>query len=216
MTARRSGRIILINGTSSSGKTTLVKGLQSTLADLWLEMGIDRFASALPGRVLGQPTWPQLFQYVRPDGRSDGPFTIETTPHGQRFISGMHATAAALAEAGLNVIVDHVILEQAWLEECARLWARFSVLFVGVRCPLDVVLQRELERKDRTLGQAEAQFNVIHRWGDYDVEVDTAILAPDEAVAKVTRALEASPGAGLGLLRASSFALGRQAMRSNS
>ena len=106
------GRIILINGTSSSGKTTLVKGLQSTLPELWLEMGIDRFAYALPGRVLGRPTWPQLFRYVRPAGRSDGLFRIETTPLGQRFISGMHATAAALAGAGLNVIVDHVLLER--------------------------------------------------------------------------------------------------------
>ena len=137
MTASRGGRIILINGTSSSGKTTIVKGLQSTLPDLWLEMGIDRFAYALPGRVLGQPTWPQLFRYVRPDGESDGPFTIETTALGQRFISGMHATAAALAEAGLNVIVDHVLLEQAWLDDCSRRWAGFPVLVVGVRCPLE-------------------------------------------------------------------------------
>jgi chloramphenicol 3-O phosphotransferase len=192
MTVPRSGRIILINGTSSSGKTTLVKGLQSTLPDLWLEMGIDRFAHALPGRVRGKATWPQLFPYVRPAGRSDGPFRIETTALGQQFIAGMHATVAALADTGLNVIVDHVLLEQGWLEECARMWARFAVLFVGVRCPLDIVIRRELERKDRTIGQAEAQFAVIHRWGDYDVEVDTSILAPDEAVAKVSHALEAS------------------------
>jgi chloramphenicol 3-O phosphotransferase len=185
-------QVILINGTSSSGKTTLVKGLQSTLPELWLEMGIDRFAHALPGRLLGEPTWPQLFQYVRPGGRFDGPFRIETTPLGQHFIAGMHATVAALANVGLNVIVDHVLLEQGWLEECARMWARFAVLFVGVRCPLDIVIRRELERKDRTLGQAEAQFDDIHRWGDYDVEVDTSILAPDEAVAKVSHALEAS------------------------
>jgi chloramphenicol 3-O phosphotransferase len=189
----RPGRIILINGTSSSGKTTLVRGLQSSLPALWLEMGIDRFAYALPGRVLGQPTWPQLFRYVRPDGTSEGPFTIETTALGQRFISGMHATAAALAERGLNVIVDHVLLEQAWLEECARMWTAFPVLFVGVRCPLDVVIQRELERTDRTLGQAEAQFDLIHGWGTYDVEVDTSVLTPGEAVARIRGALEASP-----------------------
>jgi chloramphenicol 3-O phosphotransferase len=192
------GRIILINGTSSSGKTTLVKALRSTLPELWLEMGIDRFAYALPGRVLGQPTWPQLFRYVRPAGRSDGPFTIDTTPLGQRFISGMHATVAALADAGLNVIVDHVLLEEAWLDDCARLWAGFAVLFVGVRCPLDVVLQRELERKDRTLGQAEAQFAVIHRWGEYDVEVDTSVLAPVDAVAQIESALEAPRAAHAG------------------
>ena len=192
------GRIILINGTSSSGKTTLVKGLQSTLPELWLEMGIDRFAYALPGRVLGQPTWPQLFRYVRPAGRSDGQFTIETTPLGQRFVSGMHATVAALAGAGLNVVVDHVLLERAWLDECARLWSGFEVLFVGVRCPLDVVLQRELERRDRTLGQAEAQFAVVHRWGIYDVEVDTSVLAPDEAVAEIESALAARRAAHAG------------------
>jgi len=186
------GRIILINGTSSSGKTTLVKGLQATLPDLWLEMGIDRFAYALPGRIRGEPTWPLLFRYVRLEGIPDGQFTIETTALGSRFITGMHATAAALAELGLNVIVDQVVLERAWLEECARLWADFEVLFVGVRCPLDVVVDRELDRKDRTFGQAAAQFDVVHRWAAYDVEVDTSVLAPSEAVALISAALDAS------------------------
>jgi chloramphenicol 3-O phosphotransferase len=171
------GRIILVNGTSSSGKTTLVRGLQRALPELWLEMGIDRFAYAVPGRVAGQPTWPLLFRYVRPEGATDGPFTIETTP-------------AALAGAGLNVIVDHVLLEGAWLEECRRLWAPFRVLTVGVRCPLEVVRQRERDREDgRTLGQAEAHFEVVHRWGPYDVEVDTSVLTPEEAVAAVVAAL---------------------------
>lgn len=190
MTTPRPGRIILINGTSSSGKTTLVKGLQSTLPDLWLEMGIDRFAHAVPARVGEQPTWALLFRYVRPEGTSEGPFTIETTELGQRFIVGIHAAAAAVAAVGLNVIVDHVLLERAWLDDCSRVWAGFDVLFVGVRCPLEVVVRRELERRDRTLGQAEAQFGVVHRWADrYDVEVDTSVLTPDEAVAVVTRAL---------------------------
>jgi len=72
------------------------------------------------------------------------------------------------------------------------MWAAFDVLFVGVRCPLDVVRKRELERKDRTLGQAEAQFAVIHRWGAYDVEVDTSVLTPDEAVGRINGALASS------------------------
>jgi len=179
------GRIILVNGTSSSGKTTLVRGLQRALPDLWLEMGIDRFAYALTGRVAGEPTWQLLFRYVRPDGATEGPFSIETTPLGQRFIQGIAVTAAALAGAGLNVIVDHVILEGAWLEECRRLWTPYRVLAVGVRCPLAVVLERERAREDRTLGQAEAQFDLVHRWGPYDVEVDTSVLTPEEAVARV-------------------------------
>lgn len=191
MTAQSPGRIILVNGTSSSGKSTLVRGLQRALPALWLEMGIDRFAYALPGRVGGELTWPLLFRYVRANGQTDGPFTIETTPLGQRFVSGMHATAAALAGAGLNVIVDHVILEGAWREEARRLWAPFGLFTVGVRCPLDVVLERERSREDRTLGQAEAQFDVVHRWGPYDVEVDTSVMTPDEAVARVIDSMSA-------------------------
>ncbi len=188
------GRIILVNGTSSSGKTTIVRALQAALPDLWLEMGIDRFAYALPGRVDGRPTWPLLFPYVRPGGRSDGPFTIETTALGNRFISGLHATVAALADAGLNVIVDHVILERRWVDEMARLWASFDVLAVGVRCPLEIVLERERAREDRTLGQAEAQFDVVHRWTTYDVEVDTSVLTPGEAVSRIVARQEAMPG----------------------
>ena len=184
------GRIIVINGTSSSGKTTLVRAVQASLSDLWLEMGIDRFAYALPGRVNGQPTWPLLFLYVRPEGRSDGPFTIETTALGNRFISGLHATVTALAESGLNVIVDHVVLEPGWVEEMSRLWAGFEVLRVGVRCPLDVVLERERGRKDRTIGQAEAQFGVVHRWMSYDIEVDTSVLTPAEATSRILAAFE--------------------------
>jgi chloramphenicol 3-O phosphotransferase len=184
------GRIILINGTSSSGKTTLVRALQAAMPDLWLEMGIDRFAYALPGRVNGQPSWPLLFAYIRPDGRSDGPFTIETTALGNRFIAGMHATAAALADSGLNVMVDHVILEPGWVAEMRDLWATFDVLFVGVRCPLEVVLERERGRENRTIGQAEAQFDVVHAWTSYDIEVDTSVLTPAEAASRILAALE--------------------------
>ena len=190
MVAGGSGRIILVNGTSSSGKTTLVRELQAVLPDLWLEMGIDRFAHSLPGRVAGEPVWPQLFRYVPIGDGSDGRFTIQTTPLGRRFISALHATVAGLAELGFNVIVDQVILERSWLEEAARAWEPFAVLFVGVRCPLEVVVKRELERKDRTLGQAEAQSKVIHEWAAYDVEVDTSKQDPQQAATWVKIALE--------------------------
>ena len=185
-----SGRIILLNGTSSSGKSTLVRALQERLPEPWIEIGIDRFVFALPKRYLDQPLWSEVFRYVRPDGRADGPFTIETGPLGERLVGGMHRTAAALAEGGLDLIVDHVLLEDRWLDEMAALWAPFRVLYVGVRCPLDVVLERERTRRDRTIGQAEAQHAVVHRWGGYDLEVDTSALMPEEAASVIIEAVE--------------------------
>ena len=155
----------------------------------WLEIGIDRFVFALPKRYLDQPLWSEVFRYVRPDGRDDGPFTIETGPLGERLVTGMHRTAAALAETGLDVIVDHVLLEDRWLDEMAELWARLRVLYVGVRCPLEVILEREAARRDRTIGQAEAQFAVVHRRAGYDVEVDTSQLSPDEAAERIVDAV---------------------------
>jgi len=186
---RPAGRVILINGTSSSGKTTLVRALQAALPDPWLEIGIDRFVFALPKRYLDQPLWSEVFRYVRPDGATDGPFRIETGELGRRLVSGMHRTVAALADSGLDVVVDHVLLESEWLDECRRLWAPFDVLFVGVRCPLEVVVERERSRRDRTIGQAAAQFEVVHRAGGYDLEVDTSRLGPEEAAARVVAAL---------------------------
>jgi len=184
-----SGRIILLNGTSSSGKTTLSRALQSSLPDPWLEIGIDRFVFALPTRYRDQPLWSEVFRYVRPDGATDGPFRIETGPLGRRLVTGMHRTAVALADAGLDVIVDHVLLERAWLDECRALWREHRVLFVGVRCPLDVVVAREAAREDRTIGQAAAQFEVVHRWGGYDVEVDTSRMTAEVAAAQIVAAL---------------------------
>jgi chloramphenicol 3-O phosphotransferase len=45
---------------------------------------------------------------------------------------------------------------------------------IGVRCSLEVLEQRERERRDRTLGQARAQFERVHAHGLYDFEVDTS------------------------------------------
>jgi chloramphenicol 3-O phosphotransferase len=93
----------------------------------------------------------------------------------------MHRMVASLADAELSVIVDHVLLEPAWLPDLAVRLASHEVLFVGVRCPLEIVVAREAARKDRTLGQAAAQIDIVHRAGGYDLEVDTSRLTPDEA-----------------------------------
>jgi chloramphenicol 3-O phosphotransferase len=156
----------------------------------WLEIGIDTVVFALPRAWPGPPRWSEVFRYVPAEAAAGVPFRIETGELGERLVSGMHHAVAALARRGPDVIVDHLLLERAWLDECRRLWAGHPVLFVGVRCACDVLEARERERQDRTIGQAAAQHEVVHRWGGYDVEVDTSVLTPEAAAAVVSAALD--------------------------
>jgi len=167
--------IILLNGTSSSGKSSLLRELQRLLPEPYLDAGIDKFIWMLPGRYLNMPLWSEVFSYHYPNPADLETFTIQVGPLGQQLTSGMHHAIAALAAAGNHVIADHVLLDPVWLRECVSLWQSFRVYFFGVRCPLEVVEQRERNRQDRTLGQARAQFDVVHAHACYDGEVDTSL-----------------------------------------
>jgi chloramphenicol 3-O phosphotransferase len=163
------GAIILLNGTSSSGKTSLVRALQDALDVPLLDAGIDKFLWMLPKRYLNPPLWDDVL------GRA-----TEAGVTGQRLMSGMHHAIAALAQAGNHVVADHVLVDARWVDECARLFCNLPAYFVAVRCPLDVLEQREQQRQDRTLGQARAQFDLVHAHGVYDLEVDTSLASPDQ------------------------------------
>ncbi|HET8845303.1 MAG TPA: hypothetical protein VFN35_27770, partial [Ktedonobacteraceae bacterium] len=111
-------------------------------------------------------------------------------PVAQHLFSGYHHAIAACAQAGNNLIVDHVLLEQQWLQECVALLAPFSVFFVGVRCALDVLEARERERGDRIPGLAREQFERVHAHALYDFEIDTSLANPQECSASLIRALQ--------------------------
>lgn len=185
------GRVIVLNGTSSSGKSTLMRALQARLDGAWLGVGIDTVVFALPKRYLNQPLWSEVFRYVDAEPGAGAPFRIETGDLGQQLVDGLHRMVTSLADAGLSVIVDHVLLDPDWVVDLARRLAGHEVLFVGVRCPRDVVVVRERDRNDRTIGQALAQIDVVHRAGGYDLEVDTSVLSPEAAAEVVAGAVEA-------------------------
>jgi chloramphenicol 3-O phosphotransferase len=174
--------IIFINGTSSSGKTSLLKALQNKLDEPYLDMGIDRFIWMLPRRYLDRPLWDDVL------GKA-----VHPGPLGLTLFSGMHHAIAAAAGRGINVIADHVFVEKAWVDECAALFANMNAYLIGLHCPLDVLEQREKDRKDRTLGQAREQFDMIHKYVVYDLELDTSILTVEECAEKVIERLKTPP-----------------------
>ena len=131
-------------------------------------------------------------------GSSPPKIALAMQPFGQLLMSGLHHTVAALAAVGHNVVVDHVLCDQEWLPECLALWQTLPVVFVGVRCPLDVVRARTLVRTDRTASWPEYpdvvtwQFDEMHQHtrGIYDVEVDTSRFDPKECALQIKRHLD--------------------------
>lgn len=172
------GTVIFLNGTTSSGKSTLLAELQRRLEAPFLEAGIDKFIFMLPKRYLDRPLWDEVLGHAAYAG-----------PLGHTLFSGMHHAIAALSRAGNHILADHVFVEPAWLHECAGLFADLPAYLVGVHCPLAVIEQREAARGDRTLGQARKQFPKTHVHGIYDIEVDTSIQSTSACTATIIDAL---------------------------
>jgi chloramphenicol 3-O phosphotransferase len=178
------GTILFLNGASSSGKTSILKILQDKLPAPYLDMGIDRFIWMMPKRYLDRPLWDDVL------GKA-----VHAGSAGRLLFSGMHHAIAAAAQAGNNIIADHVFVEQDWVKECARLFADMPAYLIGIRCPLEVLERRERERKDRTLGQARAQFNIIHKFTVYDLEVDASLFNAGECARQIIERMQCPPAA---------------------
>ena len=165
------GTIIFLNGVSSSGKTTLTQALQDRLPDPYYKIDSD------------------TFNHMAPRIHRNADFRAITN----KSMSAMHHTVALFSDLGLNVIVDHVILDtlegQASLHECVRLLHMYPVLFVRVTCSLEELERREQQRGNRRRGQARSQVDRIHGHGAYDLTVDTSHHTPETCADMIMAAL---------------------------
>lgn len=184
------GKIILLNGASSSGKSSIIKVLQTILSEAYLEAGIDKFLFMLPNDYLMQPhLWHQVIGYEK---RDNGDLLPKVGDYGHQLIRGMHRAIAALAKMGNNIVADHVLLDQLWLDDCLDVFSGFEILFVGVLCPLEVLEAREKDRGDRTLGHARGQAGIVHKNCIYDFTVDTSQLSAEECAEQIKARLQAN------------------------
>ncbi len=162
--------IILLNGISSAGKTSIAAVLLQTMDMPYLQVSIDAFEDMLPDRYQegGLFAWETVFSHM---------------------LRGFHRSIAALAGAGNRLIVDHVMVyREGWastLADCLDALAPFPVYFVGVHCSLEEAKRREYARRDRVTGTAERQFPRVHRHQLYDVEVDTTHASPETCAKQI-------------------------------
>jgi chloramphenicol 3-O phosphotransferase len=159
-------QIIVINGGSSSGKTTIARELQAILTPPWMRVGVDELIDALPPSLI------------------DSASGIDFGPHGEVTVgeafgeieAAWIAGIAAMARAGARIIVEDVFLRGGQTQQRIRqLLGDVEVLWAGVRCPPAIAAEREEVRSDRVLGMAASQAESVHDGVDYDIEVDSSL-----------------------------------------
>ena len=192
--------LILVNGPSSAGKTTLCRALQAAIPAPYLVTGFDDFIfmaapryyrGADTGRQAERDAFTALGVEMATTSAPGAPPAVEARfgPVFRRLIDSMAPAVRALVDGGNAVIFDHVLHDRAMHESFSRAAEGLDVFAVGVTCPLDILDARERARGDRVLGRARGLAAVVHTFRDYDVMVDTGALGTEACVALVLEAL---------------------------
>jgi chloramphenicol 3-O phosphotransferase len=194
------GRIVILNGAPRSGKSSIVRVIQDSFDGAWLNLGVDLFA----GRVTPPRFRPGIG--LRPGG--ERPEIEAMIP---ALYGALYDSVAAHSREGLDVVVDvghHDAYSRPLhiLEDAARRCTGLAVLFVGVRCPIEVIMARRDAgdppdggqylgtRPDGSIPEPVLRWQrEVHRPGIYDLEVDTSVLSPAQCAAQIREHLEHGP-----------------------
>jgi chloramphenicol 3-O phosphotransferase len=165
------GKVIFLNGASSSGKSTLANLIQAQLNEPFVLLSVDLFIESMqfPEGITDEvwlKKWPPLFH-----------------------VAGFHAAIIAMWKYGLDIIVDHVIQEENWFEELKELIEHNQTVFVGIYCSLEELERRERIRNDREIGIAKYQYERVHKNKKYTVKVDTSELGQEDCAKEIISAI---------------------------
>ena len=201
----RLGQVIILNGAPRSGKSSIAAAIQEASDELWMNLGADRYIRITPK------------QYRPGIGlRPAGIEKMEERQFGKRekieplvpiMYAAMYESIAVHSRLGLNVVTDvghhdDYASPQGILYNCARRMEDLPVLFVGVRCPVEIVWER---RRNTWLREQEIPNDTpppysVHRWnsevhrpGIYDLEVYTAKMTPEECSEMILWHLKQGP-----------------------
>jgi chloramphenicol 3-O phosphotransferase len=165
--------IIFLNGCTSAGKSSLARALQQRLPGAWLRIGIDDGFAMLGSRYAGHP---QGYWF---ESSGDGRVQLHLGAAGLQALAAYRRAAAAIAAGGADLIIDEVLLAPSFLDDWRRVLPDVPTLMVGVHCNLAELERREKARGDRVIGQARGQFDHVHGYAAYDLEVDTGEASID-------------------------------------
>ncbi len=164
------GRIVLLNGPSSSGKTSIGLAMLPLLADPWFFVPVDSINSLRSTVHRHQLDDEGVREALR------------------RTRLGYHRVVAGLASVGNHVIMDYPLTEPWRLTDLLEVLDGYDVTLVDVTCSPEELARREESRGDRPLGLATSQHVYDHR--DRDLTVDSTSFSVEECASYIVDRLQ--------------------------
>ncbi|MBL0187292.1 MAG: hypothetical protein IPP97_16290 [Candidatus Obscuribacter sp.] len=187
----KKGQIIILNGASSAGKSSLAKSMQNQLKEPYLLMGIDMFWLTMPPHELDLTTVSPEFYTWQEEIIDDRPFLkINPGPVLDRMMIARYQAIAAYLKAGFNVIADDVTWSKLWLTEALKTLKPYKTYFVGVYCDDRVLSHREIMRGDRFPGWGRGSQKWVHEHLTYDITIDSSLHDSNTLALKIVAAVE--------------------------
>lgn len=167
----KKGRIIFLNGVTSSGKTSIVDALQEREDIFFYVVANDLFEQMVGDRYLRDNYWKYL---------SD-------------VIIMMYQTAKLYSDMGKNVLIDGILVEREEIkphyEQLLEILKDNPLDIVEVYCPIDICRERNIMRGDRYETQSEEQLELMAKNIKYSAKVDTSVHSSAECADIIVKEL---------------------------
>ena len=157
-------QIILLNGPSSSGKSTLAKALRKLIE----EKRNQQYAIVSIDDFLKMTTEETIYE--------DDVFEISCV---------LCKKVQKSLETAPGVIIDHVITSRRIFEQLKQMLGTYALHLIQVTCPLEVLREREKARKNRCLGSAEASYEYLFPKDGYELTVDTHRMSTAQSALEI-------------------------------
>ena len=161
------GRIIFLNGVTSSGKTSIVDALQEREEPFFYVVANDLFEQMVGDRFLREDYWKYLSE----------------------VILMMYHTAKLYSDMGKHVLIDGILVEREQIaphyRQLREILKDNPLSIVEVACPLEICRQRNLARGDRYETQSEEQAALMAQNIHYTMRVDTSQNSPEQCASQI-------------------------------
>ncbi len=162
--------VIILNGTSSSGKSSILEKICDFSDDLYSPFSSDKIVCGSLSHKI--------------DFENSEDFKIIDASY-----SAFRKSLGVFASHIPYIILDDVIWKSESLHEIIESFKTVDCFFVHVTAPINIIEKREQARTDRKPGTARSQYDFISHLS-YDFVVDSSQQTPSEAAQSILQNLK--------------------------